>query len=113
NILSQLAVIPSGFLRGHCPKIEPERLATFARHLIETHLAWLSQSADQVCLVTDVARFERFSDGRLIQKDILEGVALPKPDRSWDWHIAPKGHVYRDRDVHHQVHGYLDFQNPG
>ena len=110
NLLSQLAVIPSSFLQGHCPGIAPEKLSAFARNLIETHLAWLSQTADQVCLVTDIVRIEQFSNGSETRKNIVEEVSLPRPDHVWDWQIAPMGSIYPDRDVYHEVQAYLNYR---
>ena len=112
NLLSQLAVIPSGFIQGHFPAMGQERLAAFGKNLIEAHLTWLTQSADRVCLVTDVTRVEHFLDGSVLTKDIVEGVRLPRPDKTWDWHIAPQGSVYADRNVHHRVQAHGDFRLP-
>ncbi|MEM6390500.1 MAG: hypothetical protein AAF825_11730 [Pseudomonadota bacterium] len=110
NLLSQLSVIPCAYLQAHCPGIPPARLDAFARELRQSHLDWLGQSAHRVCLVSDVTRIERFTDGREIRKDIVAGVNLPAPDLAWDWHIAPLGGVYRDRDVTHRVQAHLDYR---
>lgn len=110
NLLSQLAVIPNSFLQGRCPGIAPETLSAFARHLIQAHLAWLSRRATHVCLITDVERIERFANGTMIRKSILEGTMLPPPDRTWDWQIAPRSRVFPDCDVQHRVHAYLDYR---
>lgn len=110
NLLSQLAVIPASYMKGHCPNISADELSAFSRNLIEAHLAWLSADAEQVCLVTDVSRVERFSDGRVTRKEIVQGVPLPRPDKTWDWQIAPKGSIYRDRDVYHHVQAYTDYR---
>jgi len=108
NVLSQLAVIPCNFLRGHRPSLPTEQLGSFARDLIDTHLQWLTTIARHSCLITDVLRIETLSNGSQIEKDIIEGVKLPEPDDLWDWAIAPRGSIFRDREVVHRVHGYLD-----
>lgn len=112
NLLSQLSVIPRSFLQGHCPQIAPARLSAFSRDLVEAHLHWLTQSATHVCLISDVVRIEE-ANGAAIQTNIVENVDLPAPDEVWDWHIAPKGSVYRDRGVTHRVHAYRDFRPQG
>lgn len=110
NLLSQLGVIPCNFLRGHCSSIPPAQLSAFTRDLIDTHLYWLDESAEQVCLITDVLRVEEASSGAVTQKDIVEGVDLPAPDETWDWRIAPEGSIYKDREMIHRVYGYRDFR---
>lgn len=110
NLLSQLAVLPCAFLKGHCPAIPAARLNTFARDLIDTHLQWLVQSAERVCLVADVCRREEMLHGAVIRKNIVADVDLPPPDKTWDWRIAPQGSVYGDRSVSHRVCAYRDFR---
>lgn len=110
NVVSQLALIPTSFLKGHCPGIPAVQLSAFSRDLIDAHLAWLTQSARQVCLVTDVRRIETPLAGPATTKDILEGRPLPPPDGEWLWHIAPIGRIYRQRSAVHHVQGFRAFQ---
>lgn len=110
NLLSQLAVIPCNFLKGHCPAIPPVRLRDLTCNLIEAHLDWISARAARSCLITDVQRIETLTDGTIIETDIIEGASLPNPDKTWDWMIAPRGSVYADRAVVHRIHAYRDFQ---
>lgn len=112
NLLSQLGVIPCNFLKGHHPAIPPAQLDAFTRDLIDAHLRWLVQSAERVCLITDVERTESLTGGAVIRKDIVAGVDLPRPDDMWDWRIAPLGGIYSDREVTHHVHAFRDFR-PG
>ena len=111
NLLSQLSVIPCNFLTGHSPTIPPSRLSAFGRDLIETHLSWLTQVAGHVCLVTDVLRIEKYSDGAMVTKDIIEGKVLPTPDKTWSWQIAPIGSVFKDFGVTHLVHAHRNFRS--
>ena len=110
NILSQLGVTPCRYLKAHCPAIPPKRLHMLSRDLIETHLAWIRGRAPQSCLITDVRRAEHVTGGTSVETDILEGLALPEPDETWDWQIAPLNSVYPDREVVHCVHAFHDLR---
>lgn len=112
NLLSQLAVIPCNFLKGHCPAVSADALDTLTKDMVDSHLKWLSQTAVQACLVTDVERVETLTNGSVISKDIVGGADMPEPDERWDWNIAPLGGIFKDRSVIHRVRAYKDFR-PG
>ncbi|HYH39439.1 MAG TPA: hypothetical protein VD860_14545 [Azospirillum sp.] len=101
NLLSQLPLLPVEALerRGMA---EAER-AAFARALVEGHVAWLRASAPVAALFTDVET-EWVEGGRVVaREDSLWGAALPPPDRSWTWDIAPRGEQERRCDLRHRV----------
>lgn len=101
NLLSQLPLLPVEALETRGVP-EAER-AAFARALVEGHVAWLRASARVAALFTDV-EMEWVEDGRTVaRRDSLWGVALPPPDRTWVWEIAPRGEQERRRDVRHRV----------
>lgn len=113
NLLSQLAVIPGSYLRAKLPTLPPLAVADFSRAVIEAHLDWLARFDGRVALITDIERTELGADGGVERKDLLEGVRLTPPEESWTWDIAPRGTVYRDVEVRHQVVAYRDFRGIG
>lgn len=101
NLLSQLPVLPLEALE-RLGVGEAER-AAFARALVEGHVAWLRRSAAVAALYTDVET-EWIEDGRAVERDgSLWGVAMPPPDRGWNWDIAPPGEQERRRALRHRV----------
>lgn len=110
NLLSQLPVIPSDYLRARLPTLPPLAITEFSRGVIESHLDWLRRFGCPVALITDCERREEGDDRRVETKDLLEGVRLPPPEESWSWDIAPRGSVYRDLAVRHRVVAYRDFR---
>ena len=80
-----------------------------ARRIVEAHLDALRNLPCRVCLMTDIAYRERGRDGRDgAPIDLLHGVALPPPQSSWDWTVAPLGEASRRAAFIHRVHAYPD-----
>lgn len=101
NLLSQLPVLPLEALEAS-GVAEAER-AAFARGLVSSHVAWLRRSAAVAALFTDIET-HWLEDGRLVaREDSLWGVALPPPDRTWNWNIAPHGEHERHRALRHDM----------
>ncbi len=106
NLASQL---PIPFARLLSRRVTPEMLEIFGRELIKAHFDWLERLSGRVCLVCDAA-WQRLEDGRVSHsRDALEGVALPPPDRTWTWDIAPRPEESPAYDRRNLVWGYLDF----
>lgn len=109
NLLSQLAVMPRRYVLGNCPALPPDRLKTFTRELILSHIDWLARQGDRVCLITDIERSEEHCDGRTVVVDLLDGIRLGESEETWTWFIAPEGKVFRDRAVRHRVAAWHDY----
>jgi hypothetical protein len=106
NLASQL---PLSFYKTLGRRVAAPELATFCRGLIEAHLDWLAGLHGRVCLVCDAA-WQRVDEDRIIEsRNALEGLALPPPDRTWTWRIAPRPEESFSYDRHNQVVAYLDF----
>lgn len=90
NILSQLGCAPAKILRKSHSESE---IRAVQRHFIESHLAYLRRLPGHSALITDFAWSSRpataASSGSARRWDVLHGVPLPKPQETWDWHIAP------------------------
>ena len=111
NLLSQLGWIPGRVLGATRAEAE---LALFQRGLMLAHLEYLRKLPGHSALVTD-ARWKARShsttgNGEEREWDVLQGVALPEPDRAWDWEIAPAPERERGVDYAARVHAYVDWK---
>jgi hypothetical protein len=110
NVLSQLPLAPENWLEKRA-----KRAAALPKDLladiVRWHLADLARFRARVCLLTDVEVIERDRSGKITDRvDLLCGHRLPKPDRTWDWPVAPFGEYERDREYVHKVQAYADFR---
>lgn len=101
NTLSQLPLLPLDklWLTGRYTDAQVE---SFARGLIEGHMAWLESFDAPRCLITDVA-WLAVHDCDVLSADPLHGVAPPPPDERWEWRVAPCPEAHPVRDVVHVV----------
>ncbi|WP_448204986.1 hypothetical protein [Azospirillum sp. sgz302134] len=113
NLLSQLPLLPLNAIERTAPKMPEAERAAFAHGLARGHLDWLARSAETAALFTDVESLW-LEGGRVVEReDSLWGVALPAPDRSWAWDIAPAPEEDRDRDLRHSVGAWFDVTGLG
>src|SRR5262249_42904340 len=90
NLLSQLPVIPTTYLE-RVGVHSPETIQGFARHLIESHLAYLQRFTCTVALITDVEKLTLNRAGKVIgRSSLLRGVELPGEGETWIWQLAPR-----------------------
>jgi hypothetical protein len=72
------------------------------RTAIDRHLAGLAACGYPVLLLTDLDERRLDRSGAVLQRlDLLHGRALPPPDASWDWLLAPYGDVADDECLVH------------
>ncbi|OLN26923.1 hypothetical protein DVDV_2382 [Desulfovibrio sp. DV] len=106
NLASQLS-IPFYKLLGR--RAAGAAAEAFYQGLVTAHFDWLASLPGRVCLCCDTA-WERTDGECLIEsRDALEGVALPAPDRTWLWSIAPRPEESLAYDRQNRVAGFLDF----
>lgn len=110
NLMSQLAWPVEDWLDDH-----PDRAVKLPVGLpaqcIAWHLADLCRFSGRVVLLSDVEMIERDRAGAITDRlDLTRGVALPAPDESWDWPVAPFGEAERDRESIHHVGAWRDFR---
>lgn len=93
---------------------DPARAARVPHDLAARCIAWhrddLARFACRVVLLTDVEMVERDTSGAVLERfDLMGGTALPPPDESWDWRVAPFGEAAAGRETLHRVGGWRDF----
>ncbi len=109
NILSQLPVVPNGYMSRRIRSLGEARTREFSRALVTNHLDWLCSFPGVVCLVTDLERLCYGDCGLVSREESLWGVALPEGGRDWLWDLAPRPEMYFHLDVRHRVGGYASF----
>ncbi|GEP04570.1 hypothetical protein [Methylobacterium oxalidis] len=106
NLLSQLPILPLDWFEERGLPV-PSHLA---RNLIRSHLDVLTRMEARVCLITDTVEIELDRNGSETDRlDLMHGVALPKPDKTWDWDLAPFGEAAPDHRLLHRVEAYSDW----
>jgi hypothetical protein len=110
NLMSQLAWPVEDWLDDHRSRAE-HLPADLPAQCIAWHLADLRHFGGRVVLLSDVEMIERDRAGAITDRlDLTRGVALPAPDESWDWPVAPFGEAERDRESIHRVGAWRDFR---
>jgi len=115
NLLSQLPIRPVERLersRRGVGGVSPDEGDALGRAIVAGHLSALAGVTARVCLVTDLDEIEEDRAGRTIgRQDLLYGVALLAPERTWLWDIAPFGEIGRDRRLIHRVAAFPDWHD--
>ena len=109
NILSQLPVVPNGYMSRRIRSLAETRTREFSRALVTNHLDWLCSFPGVACLITDLERLCYGDCGLVSREESLWGVALPEGGRDWLWDLAPRPEMYFHLDVRHRVGGYASF----
>ena len=109
NVLSQLPVVPNGYMSRRIRSLTDARTREFSRALVANHLDWLCSFPGVACLVTDLERLCYGDCGLVSREESLWGVALPEGGRDWLWDLAPRPEMYFHLDVRHRVGGYASF----
>ncbi|MDR3375077.1 MAG: hypothetical protein P4L98_15220 [Ancalomicrobiaceae bacterium] len=85
--------------------------ADAGRRIVQAHLDGICRLPGRICLITDTEVITRNRAGEVTEReDLLEGLSLPPPDRTWQWTVAPFGEYAPDEELVHPVHAYLDFR---
>lgn len=106
NLASQL---PLSLAKALGRRLDAAALAALGRGVVAAHFEALARLPGRVCLVCDLA-WEKTDGGAVIEtEDALAGVALPDPDRTWTWRIAPRPEESFSYDRQNRVGAWLDF----
>ena len=107
NCLSQLGLVPASSLSEteHIPGI----IHACSVAAAQTHLRWLDRFDAVRVLLADCARLETDASGsELSREDVLKGLPLRAPDRTWRWDIAPIPEWHPHRHRVHEVGAWID-----
>lgn len=92
NMLSQLPVVPHIHALKNMPGLNENDLESWCRLIIETHVSWLGSLDCSTCLISDTAYLRKDRGGEILEQgSTLYGFALPEPEKSWVWNLAPLG----------------------
>ena len=111
NILSQLPLLLVERLEKYAAWTDAAARKSFARAVIDHHLALLQNHTGQVCLVTEVLRLVHDEEKPLEKIDPLFGAAIMFEGEEWWWDIAPRPELSPDFDVRLRVLGIADLAN--
>jgi len=109
NVLSQLPVVPNGYMSRRIRSPTEAETREFSRALVVNHLDWLCGFPGNACLVTDLERLHLDDCGVVSREESLWGVMLPEGGRYWTWDLAPRPEMYFHLDIRHRVGGYASF----
>ncbi|WP_042695886.1 hypothetical protein [Azospirillum sp. B506] len=111
NLLSQLPLLPLEAMDRQAPTTQAADRMAFARRMVRGHLCWLSSIAEHAALFTDID-VSWIHGGRVTEvEESTWGLALPAPDMSWLWDIAPAPEQDRRHDLRHSVGGWFDVRS--
>ncbi|GJD52639.1 hypothetical protein OPKNFCMD_5405 [Methylobacterium crusticola] len=113
NLLSQLPIRPVARLEaaGRLGPWTAAQAEAFGRRIVAGHLDALAALPARICLITDLDETEEDRAGHVLDRlDLLYGVRLGAPERSWTWTLAPFGEVARDRRLLHRVAAFPDWR---
>lgn len=113
NLLSQLPLLPLEALARRRPSLPQAERDRLAHGLVAAHVRWLTDIAPVAALFSDTdSRWIDRSGAVVGHESSLWGTAMPAPDRSWLWTIAPAPEQDSDLDLHHTVSGWMNLNAP-
>ncbi len=105
NILSQLPLIPTAFVRKTNAALSEDTLSRFSQDIVKNHMAFLATCPGTVCLVTEIERQVCDRSNVIETEDPLFGVDLKIDGPEWFWDLAPKGEMSKNLTVRNRVIG--------
>lgn len=109
NLASQLPLLPIEAIERRRPDIDAAARHAFSRSLIERHIRWLRRTGAVAAFYSDIDRRWIDRQGREVERqDSTWGAALPPPDRTWDWLLAPAPEEEKDYDLRLTVAGWMN-----
>jgi hypothetical protein len=93
NLLTQLPILPTAWLRRRCPGISEYAIDRYGRSLMTRHLDLMATLAPEGCLIADLEQTLRTADGRMLEHanfSMLLGDRLGR-HATWEWRLVPPG----------------------
>ncbi len=108
NLLSQLPLVPLDWLERRRPGLDEAARLSFARTIVDHHLALLQRQPGRVVLITEVMRRLHDGDRTLDKIDSLFGAQLAYQGAEWTWQMAPRPEIDRGFDLSLRILGIDD-----
>ncbi len=113
NVLTQLPLLPMGWVQEKGKGYEEDDIKAFARRIVDHHLELLAALPGRVCLLTENLRVICDDDEVLQEIDPLFGATLPATGLKWTWDIAPRPEITRQIDLRFRMTGIADLKDAG
>lgn len=97
NLLSQLPLVPRGYITKKPGWTDADALDTWGRRVINAHIEGLQSCKGIACLITDTHTVLRDRQGNEVERiSMLCDIGLPPAFDSWQWDFAPFGEISKD-----------------
>ena len=105
NLLSQLPLLPLGWLRKRFPEIDGAALEEWGTKLMRQHLDYLAAFAAPVCMLADMEQTVYDQNGNITEHaDFSAKLGLEHQILTqWRWDIAPPGEIAPGIGRYHRV----------
>ncbi|MCH7551116.1 MAG: hypothetical protein IIA35_05375 [Proteobacteria bacterium] len=111
NVLTQLPLLPMGWVEEKGKGYEEDDIKAFARRIVDHHLDLLAALPGRVCLLTESLRVICDGDEVLQEIDPLFGATIPASGLKWTWDIAPRPEITRRIDLRFRMTGIADLKD--
>lgn len=105
NLLSQLPLLPLGWLRKRFPEIDEATLEEWSTKLMRQHLDYLAAFPAPVCMLADMEQMTYDRNGKITEHaDFAAKLGLEHQVLTqWRWDIAPPGEIAPGIGRYHRV----------
>ena len=110
NVLTQLPLLPMGWVEEKGKGYGEDDIKAFARRIVDHHLKLLAALPGRVCLLTESRRVICDGDQVLREIDPLFGAMVPATGLKWTWDIAPRPEITRRIDLRFRMTGIADLR---
>ncbi|MBI5439547.1 MAG: hypothetical protein HY936_11505 [Nitrosomonadales bacterium] len=105
NLISQLPLLPLGWLRERFPEIDEATLEEWSTRLMRQHLNYLAAFPAPGCMLADMEQTTYVQNGDVTEHaDFAEKLGFERHTLSrWRWDIAPPGEIAPGIGRYHRV----------
>lgn len=109
NLLSQLPLLPTDWLRHHFPDLDEATLEAWGTQMMRQHLDYLAAFAAPTCLLADMEQTVHGLNGNVIERiNFARQLGLDNDATDqWRWDIAPPGEIAPGIGSFHRIAAYI------